>query len=134
MKAKKKRKKPKRYAFKIILVLAVLAYALFHYANQRKLLSELETQRANNEARIDSLQTEIATLEKEIEYSESLEFVEKVARDELGMVRPREIIYVDENEETSENEEEDNQNEREEDEIEESQDEDAVEHNRAAGQ
>ncbi|NLY08735.1 MAG: septum formation initiator family protein [Tissierellia bacterium] len=111
MKVKQKRKNNiRRYGFKILVVLAVLAYALYHYANQRVILSELEAKRAANEVRISTLQSDIENLEKEIQYSESLEFVEKVARDELGMVRPREIIYDDVGEQSqTENEQTENQ-------------------------
>ena len=37
----------------------------------------------------------IEDINSQIEKSGSLEFVERVARDELGMVKPREIIYID---------------------------------------
>ncbi|NMA49960.1 MAG: hypothetical protein GX947_09410, partial [Tissierellia bacterium] len=38
---------------------------------------------------------DIDGLSKEIGKSGTLEFVEKVAREDLGMVKPREIIYID---------------------------------------
>jgi len=43
------------------------------------------------------LEADIGALYDEIEMSGTLEFIEKVAREELGMVKPREIIYIDVN-------------------------------------
>ena len=47
------------------------------------------------EMEVEGLEKEIEDLENDLENSDSLEFVEKIARDELGMVKPREIIYID---------------------------------------
>ena len=46
---------------------------------------------------IHLLEEDIENLENNIANSNSVEFIEKTARDELGMVKPREIIYVDKN-------------------------------------
>ncbi len=88
--------KNRRMVVRLIIVLAILVYAVVHYVNQQSILRELQVKRTENEARIAALNEDIAFLEREIHESESLEFVERVARDDLGMVRPREIIYSDE--------------------------------------
>ena len=59
--------------------------------------NNLEDKKLKTESEIKELERDINQLTKEIENSDSLEFVEKVARDELGMVKPREIIYIDKN-------------------------------------
>ena len=41
------------------------------------------------------LSREIKELNIQIENSDSLEFIEKIAREDLEMVKPREIIYID---------------------------------------
>lgn len=46
---------------------------------------------------IHLLEEDIENLESNIANSNSVEFIEKTARDELGMVKPREIIYIDKN-------------------------------------
>ncbi len=60
-------------------------------------MRDLNTKKAENLAKKQELEREIDDLNKEIEKSGTLEFIEKVARDELGMVKPREIVYVDKN-------------------------------------
>lgn len=95
MKSKKTTKGKFRLIHLIILLLIVYVIVVFNH--QRKLFSNLESKRELNEAKIEELEEDIGELNEEIETSDSLEFVEKIARDELGMVKPREIIYIDVN-------------------------------------
>lgn len=60
-------------------------------------MKTMEHKRASLQSDIKALEKEIDELNKEIENSDSLEFIEKVAREEMGMVKPREIIYIDKN-------------------------------------
>ncbi len=92
-------KKKKRKKFKLIhgIFLFVFLYITLIYYNQHKLLKELEAKRDKNILEVEKINTEIRELEAQIENSDSLEFVEKIAREELGMVKPREIIYIDKN-------------------------------------
>jgi cell division protein FtsL len=91
------RKKQKKGKFRLIhfIILFLLIYVVIVFNHQRKLLKNLDAKKKMNEAKIEELKKDIEALNKEIESSGTLEFVEKVARDELGMVKPREIIYVD---------------------------------------
>lgn len=97
-KVKRVRTKKGRGFRLIHLVLVILGlYALVAINHQRGLMKDLEAKKEFNLNQISELQNDIEALNKEIESSGSLEFVEKVAREELGMVKPREIIYVDRN-------------------------------------
>lgn len=60
-------------------------------------MKKLEAKQSEVQKQVQTLEKEIDVLNKEIEDSDSLQFVEKVARDDLGMVKPREIIYIDKN-------------------------------------
>lgn len=60
-------------------------------------MKDLTNKKLKNQAEIQKLESDIDELNEEIKTSGSLEFVEKIARDELGMVKPREIIYIDKN-------------------------------------
>jgi cell division protein FtsB len=60
-------------------------------------MEDLEAKKEYNLEEIQALEKEIGNLNEEIENSDTLQFVEKVARDDLGMVKPREIIYIDKN-------------------------------------
>lgn len=44
---------------------------------------------------LEILNAKIFSLEKEINESDSLQFVEKIAREEYGMVKPKEVIFID---------------------------------------
>lgn len=91
---KKKRKKRK---FKLIhmVILFIFLYVGLIFWNQRNLMKNLEARRQEVLGEVQTLEKEIEELNKEIENSGTLQFVEKVARDDLGMVKPREIIYID---------------------------------------
>lgn len=97
MKKKKIRKGRFRLIHLIIIILVVYVTIVFNH--QRKLLNNLDSKREINEATIEELEEDIDALNDEIEMSGTLEFIEKIAREELGMVKPREIIYIDVNKE-----------------------------------
>lgn len=58
-------------------------------------MKELQGKKISLQNDISILEDEIEALNDEIENSDSLTFIEKVARDELGLVKPREIIVID---------------------------------------
>lgn len=60
-------------------------------------MKKLEREKSTKEEEIEILKSEIDGINNEIKDKDSLEFIEKVAREEFGMVKPREIIYVDKN-------------------------------------
>ena len=61
-----------------------------------------------NRKKIEARSKEIKATGAAIRNSDSMEFAEKVAREDLGMVKPREVIYVDkEKERAGETNEED---------------------------
>lgn len=92
-----KRKKRRRFRLVHLIGIFLLLYVFTIYMNQHKLMKNLQSQKTQYINEVKELENEIMELEKEIENSDSLEFVEKVAREELGMVKPKEIIYIDKN-------------------------------------
>ncbi|NLV87935.1 MAG: septum formation initiator family protein [Tissierellia bacterium] len=92
-----KRRRKKKLKLGRILIILFMLYIGFTLLNQSKLMNELKGKKEKIELEIQTLQVEIDSLNEEIENSDSLQFVEKIARDELGMVKPREIIYIDKN-------------------------------------
>ncbi len=61
------------------------------------MMKDLSKKKLIEEQEVAQLKKEIQELDQEIENKESLIFVEKVAREDLRMVKPREIIYIDKN-------------------------------------
>ncbi len=78
----------------LILIVLLLIYSLFSGAKALADRNEKLRQITENESVINELNTSILELEEQIANSKSDEFIEKVAREDLGMVKPREIIYV----------------------------------------
>ena len=79
---------------KILLIafLALVAYVAFGNRlfykvwQEEKTLTELEAQRDRLEAETDSLRQVLKLLESDID------FIEKVAREDLGLVKPGEVV------------------------------------------
>ena len=78
----------------LILIVLLLIYSLFSGAKALADRNEKLRLITENESVINELNTSISELEEQIANSKSDEFIEKVAREDLGMVKPREIIYV----------------------------------------
>lgn len=80
-----------------VFLSCLFIYVGIIYYNQNQMLKELEAKKDQKLNEIKSLELEIEDLNLQIENGASLEFVERIARDDLGMVKPREIIYIDKN-------------------------------------
>ncbi|CAK7041200.1 septum formation initiator family protein [Tissierella carlieri] len=93
----KKNRKKKKIKLMHIAVWFLFIYVGVIFWNQRNLMKNLEFKKQEIASEVQALEKDIENLNKEIENSDSLQFVEKVARDDLGMVKPREIIYIDKN-------------------------------------
>lgn len=91
----KKKRKKRKFKFRHALILFLVIYIALIYYNQSKMLSELQAKKQVEIKEIEELESEIKELNREISNSDSLEFIEKIAREDLGMVKPREIIYID---------------------------------------
>ncbi len=98
--------KTKRMNFPIVYALIILITVISFAFTMSKSIS-LKNQKMNilseNKDAIIKLNNEISQLQREIKNADTLEFVEKVARDDLGMVKPREIVYIDKNKMSSDN-------------------------------
>lgn len=81
--------------FFTVVILVATVYCAFTISTVISQSGEKKSEIMENEKEIAKLKSNIDSLEKEIKNSDSPKFVEKVAREDLGMVKPREIIYVD---------------------------------------
>lgn len=81
---------------KILLIVFLALVAYIAYGNglfykvwqEEKTLAELEAQRKQLEAETDSLRQVLKLLESDSD----IDFIEKVAREDLGLVKPGEVV------------------------------------------
>lgn len=77
-----------------LVTTALLLYALAHFAAAQMQLSRTEALAASLEEQRAALAAEQAALRERLSEGESPEKLEARAREELGLVRPGEIIFV----------------------------------------
>lgn len=82
---------------KVILPLMALSLGLisFKIYSQNKEVAQLREKISLKNQAYNEISLSISDLEEEIASSDSLSFVEKIARDEYKMVKPKEIIFID---------------------------------------
>lgn len=78
-----------------IIILITLIYFAFSMSKSIGLRNQKLEILSENRREISSLNNDMKNLKREINNADTIEFVEKVARDDLGMVKPREIVYID---------------------------------------
>lgn len=88
----KRRGIPKIY---IAIVIISAIYAGHNMSTAMSKAHDKNIQLAEYNREIKTLKSDIKNLEEEKKSSGSLEFIEKVAREDLGMVKPREVVYID---------------------------------------
>lgn len=76
----------------------ILITMLYQYMNQRKMINDLKSNTSILKNQSNELKNEIQKLTEEIEKVNSLDYIEKKAREDLGMIKKGEKIYIDENE------------------------------------
>ncbi|HSH36796.1 septum formation initiator family protein [Schnuerera sp.] len=92
-----RRRGRKKSGFRLThLILLLLVFGIGKtLISQNMMIKDLTNKKLKEEEEIAQLQEDIEELNDEIKNKDSLTFVEKIAREDLRMVRPREIIYVD---------------------------------------
>ena len=92
-------RKPKRRDYgkliiKIIFILSVF-YVLFTFYDQYKEMRYLKTREENLAEDINKVENDIQSLKNKIENSNTDEHIEKIARENLKMVKVDELIFID---------------------------------------
>lgn len=88
----------------IIIIIALIA-AFNFYQNMVK-LNQIENEIEEIEAQIARAEAENEELKEQIDNSSSYEYIEEVAREKLGLVKPGEKMFIPVEEEDEESEEE----------------------------
>ena len=94
---KKRRNGKKGFRLKHLVLLFFIFMIGRTLISQRIMMKDLTKRKQREEVEIAQLEKEIQQLNEEIFDKDSLEFIEKIAREDLRMVKPREIIYIDKN-------------------------------------
>ncbi len=77
-----------------LLIVIVFAFAMYVQASEYfELKDELEQCYSEQYKAVKKNQATVT----EMEYHDSDEYIEKIARERLGMVKPNEIVFIDEN-------------------------------------
>jgi cell division protein DivIC len=90
-------KKAKKFKFNLkkIVLTGLFIYALTTLIQQQFTLSELKSEKNEKQAQLAEIEAESQEIQNKIDNREDIKYIEKIARDELDMVRPNEIIYED---------------------------------------
>ena len=78
-----------------IVIFSVILYVAWIFGNQQIKLRDFQQQEQEKQKQVAALKQEVLRIEEEIKQSNTPEFIEKVAREQLKMVKPNEIIYID---------------------------------------
>ena len=85
----------KKKLYKKLLIILVLAYAIFTLVNQQKVLNRYSENSKELATKIDEQETYNKELVAEKENVNSKEFIEQTAREKLDMYYPNEKIFLD---------------------------------------
>jgi cell division protein FtsL len=87
--------KRRKNSFGIFILLAIFIYLSYIFINQQRLLYAKNIELSKIENKIAEEEKLNEELNKEKEMIQSDEYMEKIAREKLGMVKKDERVYVD---------------------------------------
>ena len=85
----------KKKLYKRLLIILVMAYAIFTIINQQKTINQYDKNSKELASKINEQKEQQKDLEKQSQNVNSKEFIEKTAREMLDMYYPNEKIYLD---------------------------------------
>lgn len=91
---RKKRKNITNVFFRWIAV-CIAFYVLLTLYDQHKEMRNLKQQEAVYQQKIEKAQKEVSELEGQLDNIDSDEYIEKVAREQLKMIKKDEMIFID---------------------------------------
>ncbi|SHE77085.1 cell division protein FtsL [Caldanaerobius fijiensis DSM 17918] len=78
-----------------LVIFAITVYTSVTLIQQQYTIIRLHKEQRDLNKRIEMAKKENERLQKEIKYSKTLDFVRKIASDELGLVKKGQTVYVD---------------------------------------
>lgn len=76
-----------------ITCIGILIYFGFRAVEMNKIIDTLDTQLVEANMKLEKEKLELEALQEERDHMESLEYIERVARDKLGMVKKDDIVF-----------------------------------------
>jgi len=78
-----------------LIIFAITIYVSITLVQQQYTIIRLHREQRDLSKKIEIAKKENERLQKEIEYSKTLDFVKKIASDELGLIKKGQTVYVD---------------------------------------
>lgn len=76
-----------------IASIGILIYFGFKTVELNKVIASVDEQLIEAQKKLEKEQTELKELEEERDHMETLEYIERVAREKLGMVKKDDIVF-----------------------------------------
>jgi cell division protein FtsL len=87
--------KKRKLKFKSIFLFVFMVYAAITIVNQQFAISELKEAEQAAASKIEAVKKDNDKLEEMINNATSAEYIEKMAREQLGLVKSGEKVYID---------------------------------------
>lgn len=87
--------KKRKLRFKNLFMVIFMGYAVFTIINQQFAISELKKSEQATVTKIESVKRDNDKLVEMINNATSVEYIEKMAREQLGLVKSGERVYID---------------------------------------
>ena len=87
--------KKRKLRLKNIFMIAFIVYAAITIVNQQLTIYDLRKAEQNEISKIEAVRNDNDRLMEMINNATSIEYIEKMAREQLGLVKPGEKVYID---------------------------------------
>ena len=81
--------------YKKLIIVAVMVYFIFTLISQQRMINEYKTAEVNYTKQLEKAKVQKEELTAEKENITSIDYIEKIAREKLGMYLPGETVYID---------------------------------------
>ena len=87
--------KKRKLRLKNIFMIAFIVYAAITIVNQQLTIYDLRKSEQDEISKIEAIRNDNDRLMEMINNATSVEYIEKMAREQLGLVKPGEKVYID---------------------------------------
>lgn len=84
----------KRFSLFRLFCLLLVGYCLYLCVQQQLQLNAIRNEREATQAKLQQLQQSNADLKEEVDLLQQPKYVEKLAREQLGLTKPGEVLFM----------------------------------------